>query len=602
MGKLRKIALVVILAAALAGCHGSKTPVPVEIVSKPDSTSGFIFAESPVLNVTAGMMAEQFNADMLPAAITKIDSLTADNTVYEILMDSLLGLESDTFDLRGAHTLYRQYLQLRYDQVMRLMYQKLIVDSVTVNDSEMTAAYMADQETYRIPDKYRARHIVISAQGLKKSPDSVLYRKTNTEALDSISHAKIVALRERIIKGEPFDTMAILYSQDRGSAAKGGDLGFLTLSSLVKPFDSVVQNTPISEISPPFKTVFGWHIVKVEEFAPTHVLPLDSVRGDVAAKLGEKKIGERGRVFIDSLRTHGKVVVDSAALSLPDSLHKIGDLMALVNPQDKKYGHDTLTYEDYAEQVYPYQRAKKIDRPLTYDEKVELITNIAMRFHLMTVARRLGYYNDPAIEAWSADTKKRYAISMMKKAIVDENYVPPDSQVRAYYDSHIKDYQVDRPLKVQHIIFADSALAEYVRDVLTSGADFMETAQQYYPGEPDIRQAAADLGEIGPRDMPGAFYSAAMSTPVGSISHPVKTEFGYHLIKVLSRNLSVDYDRASLTIRPMLKKAWQEQTRRDFVDFKLGRPPKIHWERLGELYRKVIKPPDGRINDQPVRP
>lgn len=591
MGKLRKTALIVISIAALAGCHGGKTPVPVETTAKPDSTGGFIFAESPVLNVTSGMMAEQFNVDMLPAAIKTIDSLTAENTVYEILMDSLLGKESDTFDLRNAHTLYRQYEQLRYDQVMRLMYQRLIVDSVTVNDSEMSAAYQADQEAYRIPDKYQVRHIVISSQGLKKSPDSMLYRGATTEALDSIALGLIVDLRKRIINGEPFDTMAMVYSQDPGSSSKGGELGFMPLASLVAPFDSAVEHTPIGEVSPPFKTVFGWHLIKVEAFAPSHVLPLDSVRGDVAGKLGQEKIAGRSRSFIDSLRANLKIEFDSAALAMPDSLHKPGDLMAIVNPQDKKFGHDTLRYEDYVEQVYPYQRAKKIDRPLNYDEKVELISGIAMRYDLLRAARKLGYDNDPAVQAWSAQTKKRYAISVMKKAIIDENHVVPDSEVRAYYDSHIEEYQIDRPLTVQHIIFADSALAEYVRDLLTSGADFMEMAKEYYPGEPDIRMAAADLGQIGPRDMPQAFYSAAMSTPIGGISHPVKTEFGYHLIKVLSRNLSIDYDRAALTIRPMLKKAWQEQTRRDFVDWKLGRPPVIHWERRGELYRKIVKPP-----------
>lgn len=602
MGILRTTAWIFLAGSILAGCHGGTVPVPVpvETAAPPDTTGGFVFAESPILNVTAGMMAEQFNTDMLPSAITKIDSVTAENTVYEILLDSLLGREADTFDLRQAHSLYRQYEQLRYDQVMRLMYQKLIVDSVTVNDSEMTAAYAADSETYRVPDQYRVRHIVISAQGLKKSPDSVLYRNVDTEVLDSIAHEKIVTLRQRILAGASFDTMAMVYSQDRGSASKGGDLGFLSTASLVKPFDSTVMHTPIGEVSEPIKTVFGWHIVRVEEFLPSHILPLDSVRGEVASKIGQEKIGERSRRFIDSLRAAGKVVVDSAALSLPDSLHKKGDLMAIINPQDKEYGHDTLTYEDYAEQVYSFQRAKKIDRSLNYDEKKELITSIAMRFHLMTVAKRLGYYNDPKVEAWAADTKKRYAISIMKKGIVNEEYIVPDSAVRAYYDAHIGEYQVDRPLTVQHIIFSDSALAAHIRDQLTSGADFMEMARQYYPGEPDIRTAAADLGEIGPKDMPAAFYSAAMSTPVGGISRPVKTEFGYHLIKVLARNLSVDFDRAALTIRPKLKKAWQEQTRREWVERKLGRPPVIHWERLGDLYRKIVKPP--APEDQLVRP
>ena len=112
----------------------------------------------------------------------------------------------------------------------------------------------------------------------------------------------------------------------------------------------------------------------------------------------------------------------------------------------------------------------------------------------------------------------------------------------------------------------------------------MEMVDKYYPGDPDIRHAAADLGEIGPNDMPGEFWRVAQATAVGTISHPVRTEYGYHLIKVLSRKYSLDFGQATAKIKPILMRDHQRQLLRAFVDARLSEAPKIHWEYMDKLY------------------
>ena len=124
-----------------------------------------------------------------------------------------------------------------------------------------------------------------------------------------------------------------------------------------------------------------------------------------------------------------------------------------------------------------------------------------------------------------------------------------------------------------------------------SGADFMQMAEKYYPGDPDIRQVAADLGWIGPNDMPGPFWKAALATREGEISHPVKTEFGYHLIKVTKKNFSDTFETARLKIIPLLKSEHKEKQRREFVGSRLGEALVIHWDRLSKLYRASASGP-----------
>ena len=148
----------------------------------------------------------------------------------------------------------------------------------------------------------------------------------------------------------------------------------------------------------------------------------------------------------------------------------------------------------------------------------------------------------------------------------DTTYEPTDAEVEAYYDSHINDYKVERKLLVYHIIFEDSTLAEAVRDSILLGADFVEMAKRYYPGEPEIREVAYNLDYIGPRDMGEKFYSVADTLKVGDISHPVKTQWGYHLIKLVQRK----EDRTLAQVKPGIKHTLKEQrdaeTRQRLVD------------------------------------
>lgn len=72
-------------------------------------------------------------------------------------------------------------------------------------------------------------------------------------------------LRQRIINGEDFTTMAILYSQDPGSARRGGELGFVSRSDLVPEFANIAFSLREDRVSQVFETEFGFHIVQLIE-------------------------------------------------------------------------------------------------------------------------------------------------------------------------------------------------------------------------------------------------------------------------------------------------------------------------------------------------
>jgi len=87
--------------------------------------------------------------------------------------------------------------------------------------------------------------------------------KTNELADDATVRTKLLAIRERILKGEDFAGIAQVSSEDPGSAADGGDLGWAGPGTYAPEFEAAVANLKDNEISEPFKTQFGWHIVQM---------------------------------------------------------------------------------------------------------------------------------------------------------------------------------------------------------------------------------------------------------------------------------------------------------------------------------------------------
>lgn len=96
----------------------------------------------------------------------------------------------------------------------------------------------------------RARHILI---------------RTNEIVSDADARQRLLQLRERIIGGEDFATLARANSDDTGSALKGGELGWVDPGNTVPEFEEQMNAMAVGATSEPFKSPFGWHILQVEE-------------------------------------------------------------------------------------------------------------------------------------------------------------------------------------------------------------------------------------------------------------------------------------------------------------------------------------------------
>jgi len=117
----------------------------------------------------------------------------------------------------------------------------------TVTENLIKEAYQRSQQ------EVRASHLLINCALDAKPSDSLA------------AYQKIMGLRNRIVKGESFNTVASQFSEDPSAKANEGDLGYFSAFQMIYPFENAAFSTPIGEVSMPIRTQFGYHLVYVAD-------------------------------------------------------------------------------------------------------------------------------------------------------------------------------------------------------------------------------------------------------------------------------------------------------------------------------------------------
>jgi len=133
----------------------------------------------------------------------------------------------------------------------------------------------------------------------------ILMMPTAVEDEDTVRQ-KLSRIRERVLKGEDFAAIASVSSADKGSATRGGDLGWAAPSSFAPEFARQVDALEINQISEPFKTQFGWHIVQLlgrRDYDAT----ADVTRNKCMSQLREARAEEETETWARRLRDEAYV-------------------------------------------------------------------------------------------------------------------------------------------------------------------------------------------------------------------------------------------------------------------------------------------------------
>lgn len=123
---------------------------------------------------------------------------------------------------------------------------------------------------------------------------------------DETVRQKLSRIRERVLAGEDFAAIASVASADKGSAARGGDLGWAVPGTFVPEFARQLDALQVNEISQPFRTQFGWHIVQVLG-RRTYDASDDVTRNKCVQQLRESRAEEETEIWLRRLRDEAYV-------------------------------------------------------------------------------------------------------------------------------------------------------------------------------------------------------------------------------------------------------------------------------------------------------
>jgi peptidyl-prolyl cis-trans isomerase SurA len=113
-------------------------------------------------------------------------------------------------------------------------------------------------------------------------------------------------LYQRLREGQPFDELARRYSDDAASGSQGGDLGWTQNGQMVPEFEQVMNSTAKGEISEPFESRFGWHILQVQDYR-TQDLGEEMLTSQARSSIRQRKFTEELSNWLREIRSQAYI-------------------------------------------------------------------------------------------------------------------------------------------------------------------------------------------------------------------------------------------------------------------------------------------------------
>lgn len=281
---------------------------------------------------------------------------------------------------------------------------------------QLTTGYLTDTRTSEVLireayerslERVNASHILIEV-------------KPNAPAKDTlVAYQKIIEAKNKITKGEPFDVVVKAYSEDPSVVKNSGDLGWFSVFRMVYPFEQAAYNTKVGEVSEPFRTQFGYHIVKVNgkekrqgEVTVAHIMV--AINKNRSSEEAEKRIKEINQQLVQG------VSFASLAKQYSDD-----PSTAIDGGKIRRFGQGALNSEEFEKVAFSLKEPEEISKPVvtqygwhiiqliekhppkTFEEQKEEFTQKVKRDSRSKLVT----------ESFILSLKKKYSVVENKKAI-----------------------------------------------------------------------------------------------------------------------------------------------------------------------------------------
>ena len=302
------------------------------------------------------------------------------------------------------------------DQFMAQKMQTKLTSSLKVTPAEVKESYalLLDAEIPTMPTQVEVAQIVIKPEITDDQKDNIREKLNN--------------FRDRVYNGEDFKMLATLYSDDPGSAVKGGELGFVNRGDLVPEFERAAFRLKEGEISNVVESQFGYHIVQLierrgEQINVRHILIKTKVTATAlhAAKLKMdsivKEINEETITF------------DQAVSEYSDDENKSNGGL-LLNPNTMSTSH---TLEDMAPAlrlVIENLKETQVSSPAVIQMQDENKAYRILRLNKRTEQHKANLVDDfSKIKEYSINAKKQETLEKWKSITIAKTYIKLSDEI-----------------------------------------------------------------------------------------------------------------------------------------------------------------------------
>ncbi|MFS3927744.1 foldase [Priestia aryabhattai] len=171
------------------------------------------------------------------------------------------------------------------------------------------------------------------------------------------------------------------------------------------------------------------------------------------------------------------------------------------------------------------------------------------------------------------EVKKDLETNLKAKKLVEDTIEISEDEMKSYFDENKDSFDQPEQVKASHILVKDEKTANEVKKKLSDGEKFADLAKEYST-DTASKEDGGNLGYFSKEDMVQEFSDAAFNLKADAISNPVKTEYGYHIIKVTDKKEAQDanYENSKDEIKQLLLEnkfqseysTWLEETKKKY--------------------------------------
>jgi len=300
-----------------------------------------------------GMDTENLRCDLLKELVSQkllliqaeIDSLEVSENQVESQLDMRLRYfirqigsreKLEQYYNKSLPEIRQDFRELLREQILTQQMRRQLISGVKVSPAEVREYYknMPEDSIPMINKKVQI------AQVVKYPPES--------SQAERAARQRLLDLRERIMEGEKFSTLAVLYSEDRGTSSKGGELGFRTSDELDPAYADAAFSLQEGEVSSVVESAYGYHLIKLlerrdDEVNTRHIL----IKPQISLPQ-KQKVKSRLDSLAKEIRT-GEISFEQAVIEHSDDKEYKLNGGILVNPNNasNEFELDELPQPDF---------------------------------------------------------------------------------------------------------------------------------------------------------------------------------------------------------------------------------------------------------------